>query len=246
MNLRRQAFLEHYKNFRVSVPSGKHGLWEVRRVEMTEKEALIYNCISQVQRSDRDVTPGLYTHLVCYGDTNGNPYTETVFMSDHACEVADHEPLVSYAQQRGGLEHVLINGLGLGVAIALLEPYVQKFTIVELSRSVIHLVAPHYRQQLGDRLEIIQHDALTYQPPKSIHYDAVFHDIWAIISHNNLAEMRHLHRRYGRLTDWQQSWARIYCEREARKRKRHPERYKNEVDMKDALRFAHEVFADLP
>ncbi len=39
MTLQRQQFMTTYQNFRVSVPEGRHGLWEVRRQTMTEREA---------------------------------------------------------------------------------------------------------------------------------------------------------------------------------------------------------------
>lgn len=201
---------------------------------MTARDAEVANMMAHVLRSDRFATPGTYTQLIRWG-RHGDPYQATVVMSDHLCEVADHEPLVSYARERGRLDHVLINGLGIGVAIELLAPYVERFTVVELSPSVIELTGPYYHARYPGRIDIICADALTYQPAPGAHYDAVFHDIWDDISADNLAQMHRLHRRYGRLCDWQQSWARSYCERVARKEKAAPEAYAHPVSIDEVM-----------
>jgi hypothetical protein len=239
---RRHAFIQEYVNFKVDLPAGQHGLYEIKRCQMDERSAMFHNALGLVTKTDRFSRPGVYTQLIRWGN-NADPYAETVVMSDHLCEVADHEPLVTYAREHAPLERVLINGLGIGVCFELLAPYVQHFTVVELSASVIRLVAPHYQARYPGRIEIIQANALTYRPPKGVRYNAVFHDIWDFISHNNLAEMRHLQRRYGRLCDWQDSWARRYCERDARKRRRHPEQYEKAVDQKELYRALNTLFA---
>lgn len=246
MNAERQAFLREFNSFRVEIPegmkSGPRGTWEIRKVTMSEKQAWLHNAMEQVMRCDRWSVPGVYTLLV-HTDLW---YKETVVMSDHECEVADHAALVNYARSRGRLRHVLINGLGLGVAIQLLMPYVDRFTIVELSNEVIHLVEPTCRALLGDRLTIIREDALTYKPPKGTRYDAVFHDIWSFISEKNLPEMRQLHYRYGRLCDWQASWAREYCERRAARRKQRALRFQNPLDPDEVLKTIYQMYGLLP
>jgi hypothetical protein len=234
VNVQRRSFMTEYDGFRVDVPEGTDGLYEIRRQTLDGKALLIANAMSTVLKTDRDVTPGTYTALLRYGRL-GNPYDTDVVMSDHLCEVADHAALVNYARAHAPLKHVLINGLGLGVAIVLLSPYVTRLTLIEVSASVIRLVAPHYHARYGSQIEIVQADALTYQPPEGVHYNAVFHDIWDTISHENLVDMKLLHRKYGRLCDWQASWARVYCEREARKRQRHPEQYEHTLSTREAL-----------
>lgn len=62
-------------------------------------------------------------------------------------------------------------------------------------------------------MQIINADAFAYKPPKSKRYGAVWHDIWANICADNLPEMHKLHRKYGRIADWQGSWCRWQCER---------------------------------
>ena len=129
-------------------------------------------------------------------------------MADTYLEIHDHLSFVSRAQG-----HVLINGLGLGICVqdALDRTEVTKATVIELSPDVIALVAPHYRQRYGDRVEIIEADALTWTPPKGVRYGAVWHDIWDYICEDNLPVMTQLKRKYGRRCDWQGCWAEYDC-----------------------------------
>lgn len=244
MNNLRRDFLQRYADFRVEVPEGKQGLYEIKRVETSKRQAEVDNIVAYVMKTDRYTKPGIYTQLIRYGAL-GNPDNKAIVMTDHPCEVADHAALVAYAEAHAPLERVLINGLGIGVAIDLLAPFVQRFTIVELSASVIRLVAPYYQERYPGKIDIVHHDALTYRPPKGARYNAVFHDIWDFISPNNLAEMRHLQRRYGRLCDWQESWARVYCERAQRQRALHPEQYKEEIDVQDVYRAVNTLFGSV-
>ncbi len=82
MNPERYAFIEQYKDFRVDVPVGQDGIWEVRRKEMTQRDVLISNAMATVTKTDRYSTPGIYTQLIRWGK-NDDPYSETVVMSDH-------------------------------------------------------------------------------------------------------------------------------------------------------------------
>lgn len=203
----RQEFIDHYRGFRVDVPEGHHYAWEVCRHTIDEQSMAMHNSLSP--ETGRFTEVGTFTNLRKYGRW-GNPYNVDIVMSDHLCEIADHQALVDYCIEHAPVQSVLINGLGLGVAIELLAPYVEQFTIVELSRSVIHLVAPHYQTRYPGRIEIIHADAFKYRPAR--HYDAVFHDVWTPISEDNLPEMDRLEKRYAPFCDWQASWAREYCE----------------------------------
>ena len=88
------------------------------------------------------------------------------------------------------------------------KPEVTKAIVVEKSEDVIAMVAPFYREKYGDRVEIVHACALEYRPTKGSRFGMVWHDIWNYICGDNLEDMKKLHRRYGRLTDWQGSWAR--------------------------------------
>lgn len=130
-------------------------------------------------------------------------------MSDTHAEKADHLTAVRNAK---GI--VLINGLGIGMVLnaVLLKPEVEKAFVVEKSADVIALSGKHYEKKFGDRVQIIQDDALQFQPPKGIKFGVVWHDIWDYICSDNLEQMKQLHRRYGRRAEWQGSWCRELCE----------------------------------
>jgi hypothetical protein len=110
---------------------------------------------------------------------------------------------------------VLINGLGLGIALDVIlnkideggKPAVTEVYVIEKSQDVYNLVAPTY---LSDkRVHIVLEDAFLYKP--AVNFDVVWHDIWDGICSDNLPGMIKLHRKYGRRADWQGSWCRDRC-----------------------------------
>jgi hypothetical protein len=173
----------------LAIPDGQSGAWSISRFEMTEMQAKI----SAIRDGGRSCPPGTYLRLT----RNGH-----VIMSNTPAEMRDLWPFRYNAK---GV--VMINGLGLGVAtaMALAKPDVTEVTVIELSPDVITLVAP----SLADpRLTVINDDAYTWKPPIGKRYSAVWHDIWDDLCTDNLPLMAKLHRKYGRRTDWQGSWAR--------------------------------------
>lgn len=181
----------------VTVPEGVSGDWRVERFTVSEEDAQM-DRIRNMFKGRRSVDAGTYTRLMRGG---------YLVMSDTRDEKSDHSYFV-----RAATGHVLINGLGLGMVLnaVLQKPDVTHVTVVEASADVIALVGPHYA---GPRVTIVHSDAMTYQPPKGERFGAVWHDIWDDITADNLEDMKTLHRRYGRRTDWQGSWARELCER---------------------------------
>ena len=113
------------------------------------------------------------------------------------------------ARSRGG--NILINGLGLGCAVAgcLTFPNVNKITVIEISTNVIQLVAPSYKND--PRVEIIESDAYEWKAPRGSRWSIVWHDIWDSICADNIEGMTKLHRRYGKRSDVQASWCRDEC-----------------------------------
>lgn len=189
--------MRHFRT--VDVPEGKSGDWEVARFTPSPTEIAMHN----LKQPTRRMEPGTFTSLTHRG---------ALIMSDTPVELRDLYPLRGHTKGR-----MLFNGLGLGVAIqgALDQPAVTHVTVVELSQSVIALVSEHYLRRYGDRLRIVNADAFTWQPPRGIRYDAVWHDIWATICGDHWPEMKTLHRRYGRRSDWQGSWCRYETKRAA-------------------------------
>ena len=195
-----------YEKYKINIPEGKAGDWEVKQFTVSEDNARLGMLRSTYSFSSRGrCTPtGTYTSLTHRG---------TTIMSDTPDEIRDHFEMIRMAKGS-----VLINGLGLGVVLkAVLEkPEVTDATVIELSPEVIELVGKHYQDKYGTRVQIINADAFTYKSPKGRRYGAVWHDIWDSICTSNIPEMHKLHRKYGSIADWQGSWCRWQCERNRR------------------------------
>lgn len=185
----------------IDVPDGRSDDWAVETFMVSQREADFQNLRARISSSDRPIQPGKYKRLVC---------GKCVVMSNTPVEVMDHWEFIRTAQQ---VESVLINGLGLGVALkAVLDSNtVKKVKVIEIAESVIKLVAPSYRRD--PRVEIIHADAFEYKPPRGERYRAVWHDIWNDICADNLPEMSKLKRKYTRRTAWQGCWCEEFCRR---------------------------------
>lgn len=180
----------------VSLPDGESGGWKVSKFTVSEQDAKfdMLRAAFNPQRPFRYCPAGEYTRL----SHNG-----TIIMSDTPDEINDHMPMVYAAKG-----NILITGLGLGMVLqaCLRKPEVAHATVIELSPDVINLVGTHYQQMFGDRLTIINADAMSWKPPKGTHYDAVWHDIWDSICSEYLPSMRILWKRYRRISGWQGIW----------------------------------------
>ena len=190
---------------KVTVPEGTIGPWSVQRFEVTESEAKI-GTLRSAFNGRGAITPGIYTQL--------RHQRRGLIMSDTPDEMRDHYPAVRHAR-----DHVLINGLGLGMVLAtiLKKSDVARVTVIEISDDLIQLVGPHY---MGDpRVEIVHADAFEYQPPRGARYGAVWHDIWDDLCGDNLEPMTRLKRKYGRRADWQGCWGEDYIRHQLQRRR---------------------------
>lgn len=183
-------------HYRVSVPEGSAGAWRIERFVITPESARYENMLAAVRHESARYEPGTYTRLLC---------GRTLIMSDTPDEIKEHLSAIRHA--RGVC---LINGLGLGVVLngMACKPEVELVIAVEISPEVIELVAPHYRARFGPKIKIVQADAFTYRIPRSLHFGAVWHDIWIDRTTDNYAAMDRLERRYSERADWQGSWGR--------------------------------------
>jgi len=188
-------------NIKIDVPDGVCGNYKIDTFEVSKEEAKWHNLRASLGRC-RPILPGVYKRLKRGG---------TTVMSNTPMEIQDHINFIERAHGR-----VLINGLGLGMALkAILEREdLVSATVVEISPEVIELVAPTYESD--PRVEIINADAFKYRPPRGRHYQAVWHDIWDDICGDNVSEMDKLHRKYRSKSDWQGSWCRRECLRQNR------------------------------
>lgn len=181
----------------INVPDGVSGNWAVQSFIVSEEDAKITRLRAIFQGGRGSVPVGNYKYLKRNGQT---------IMSNTPDEIRDFGSFIKIAKGS-----VLINGLGIGVVLkAILEKQeVTKVIVIEKSRDVIKLSAPTYEKD--ERVTIINGDAFEYQPPKGERYDCVWHDIWDVICSDNLEGMKTLHRKYGRICDYQESWCRDRC-----------------------------------
>lgn len=182
----------------VTVPVGEKGGWKIVRSTVEKDDP--YEMID-LWKYGRHVPAGMYTRLL----HNGH-----VVMSDTPDEMRDHQEFVRRAKG-----NVLIAGLGLGMAVqaCCLKSQVDRVIVVEISSEVIELVGPHYMERFGDKLKIVNADIFKYTPPRGMHFDVAWYDIWSEICGDNLKSMEKLHSRFESRVTWQDSWMRGYLMR---------------------------------
>lgn len=187
--------------FHSEVPAGKSGAWVIEKIAIPERE---YNPKTDARPNCFKFRPGVYTSLRRDG---------TQFMTDLYDEWWTQRPAIAEAQARGG--EVLITGLGLGlIAEAILrtaKDRVSRITIVEFSSDVIKLVAPYLQSRHPGKIEIIEADAFTWEPPHNQRFTVGWHDIWPDPNApENAQEMERLEKRYRNWCDWQGFWPKTY------------------------------------
>ena len=184
----------------VAVPDGICGDWRVETFIVDPIKSEKSRLLSQFSGRDAYIPPGEYKRLM---------RKNTVVMSNTPMEIRTN---INFIQNAKG--HVLINGLGLGMVLTAIlnKTEVESVTVIEASEEVIKLVAPSFSD--SPRVNIIHANAFDYKPLKGQRFNAVWHDIWDFICADNLPEMRKLHRKYVRRSDWQGSWCRTQCERQ--------------------------------
>lgn len=185
----------------VTIPDGKRGDWKISTFKVSEADALIFNVRATFSFGNRGryISPGTYKKLTRNG---------TTVMSNTDAEIVDH---YTFFQKAEDADHILINGLGLGVTLTKILQYdkIKTITVIEISEDVINLVAPYF---IHPKIKIIHADAFTWCPPKGKRYSTVWHDIWDNLCIDNMPDMYKLHRKYGKRCDWQESWSRLQCE----------------------------------
>src|SRR3990167_3809769 len=175
--------------YKIDIPEGERGDWRIEK--FTVPESSIEG--TRLAFDGRPILPGTYTRLM--------HKKRGLVMSDTPAEIRDCAELFHRAAGRG-----LINGLGLGVCLrgVLLKPEVLHVTVMEIDKDLIDLIGGDFTQ--GPRVTVVHQDAFTYKPPRGQRFDFVWHDIWNGICGDNYEEMKYLHRKYGRIAKWQESW----------------------------------------
>jgi len=225
--------LKRLAEFRCDIPEMESANYSIQKFTVSEKYAKSFNLRALISFTGggRTIEPGTYTRLRYQKQYNP-------LMSDTTAESQDH---VEFIRRAKG--NILITGLGLGFVLdACLfktqreplpcyyispreernikrrkpTPIVQHATVIEIDQELIDLVMPYYHKKYPNRITVICADALNYKFTNGVKFDAAWHDIWPSICGDNLPDMKRLHRKYGRRTEWQGSWCRWECERESR------------------------------
>lgn len=188
-------------DYKVNIPEGKLGAWEVLRYSVTAQEEAMQRlrCALNPQRPTRVVPEGAYTALTRNG---------SIIMSDTPDEINDHIDAIDQTEEG---HHCLVGGLGLGMVAQAMLDRGARVTVIELCEEVIELVGTHLKERYGDRLEIIQADMKTWRPPKGAHYDVVWLDIWDNIDMDNLEEMEEMKSHFYKCCDWIECWQEDGC-----------------------------------
>lgn len=186
---------------RSEVPAGRSGAWQVEKVLLPDRD---YDPAADPRPDCFKYRPGLYTCL---------RLGPTQYMTDLYDEWWTQRRAVTEALARGG--DVLITGLGLGVVVEAVlrdaESTVGRVTVVELSPDVIALVAPHLRSRYPGKVEIVQADAFTWEPPWDRHFTVGWHDIWPDPHPPAVAtETRRLREHHAPWCAWQGTWPEEY------------------------------------
>jgi spermidine synthase len=186
-----------FKRYRVTVPEGERDGWKIERFEIPQEGMGRVRYMMQ----GRDPGYGTFTRL----KRNGR-----IWMSDTNAEILDHLPVIQKIEEKT-TRRVLITGLGLGMVLGatLRCPHVEHVDVIEIDRSLIELVGPHYTAD--PRLAIHLGDAYEYKWPSGVKWDVVWHDIWPDITIDNLAGMKILKKKYAQRSGWVRCWAEHEC-----------------------------------
>jgi len=198
-----------FEKYKVTVPEGESGNARISRFEVSQQDADLCSMrAAATGRGREQVAAGTYTKLEVGG---------ALWMSDTPSEIHDHRTLFMLANG-----HVLLNGIGLGMALGgvLRNPDVEQVTATEISRDVLNLTYDHYQEMADEQGKILvveEVDCLTWKLKRGMRFDYVWHDIWPYICGDNLEQMKLLHRKFGkRCGSAQASCCRYECERAMR------------------------------
>lgn len=210
--LRKSGADDTWRHLQVDYPEDQEGNF---RIEKFTIPRLDQGRLETIRREglDRDPGYGSFTKLVevVPGAGEEGRDLKRVWMSDTRAEIMEHSPffnmlaVLDYRPLR-----ILVNGLGLGMAIkgALKVAKIEHIDVVEINESVAKLVQRHLPE---DKVTVHIGDAYKMRWPAYTEWDMAWHDIWPTIDDQNLPGMNRLMRRYRERVRWQGCWQRDGC-----------------------------------
>jgi len=154
----------------LSIPDGSSGEYSIRRFSypaghVFELAHLEHRILGRQESGKVSWPHATYWHELNQGGVR--------WMLDTPHEQAQH-----YKSLHGFRGDVLVAGLGIGFAASVLamRPEVNSVTVVEVSKDVIRLVAPHVREP--HKIKVVNNDAMAFLRDQKCHFDFAFFDIW--------------------------------------------------------------------
>jgi hypothetical protein len=203
------------------------GHYELKHMTIEPGSVLRVSYMLDIIGGGEDRDPGAGTFAVLYDDRLREPEDGKTFMvpwmSDTRAEIVEHLPLITELRRlelQGVRPRVLINGLGLGMAVqAALAHGAEHVDVVELDPLIVAMCGQRFDND--PRVVLVTADAFAVQWSHTEHWDVAWHDIWPFIEVANLPEMAILKRKYaankGASATWQGCWQEDGCRDQKRR-----------------------------
>lgn len=169
----------------VSIPEWKINDYEIEHVIVPANSPLSTASMRTELLGGHERETVVYQHETTWHRLS---YDGGVWMTDFPIEQAQHD---SHLEHFCG--NVIIGGLGLGYAVntLLTRSEIDRVVVVEKSREVIELVAPHIwggEVHGSDRYEVVHADLFDYLADDKEEHDFAFYDIWQSDSESTFHE----------------------------------------------------------
>lgn len=186
---------------KVDLPEGVAGKYKIEKFQV-DPERSENTRLRALMKGRGFVPPGEYTRLI---RETRDPFFpgQVIWMTDTPDEYYDLSDFLFSAQG-----HILIAGLGIGLVIDPLmnNEAVKSVTVLEIEPDIIQLVGSIYLKRYPYRLEIIQADAVEWDP-EGRKFDCAWIDIWGSICSDNLPGMENFLKRYGKFCKSVKIWS---------------------------------------
>ena len=201
---------EWYEKYKLHYEPASVGPWRIENFDIDRlSPERLHTIVNEGDARD----PGWGTGFTRLRKQIGNSGKLQVWMSDSKAEILEHKEFIRRAEYAGKKTpgySVLINGLGLGLAVtAALRNHAGLIDVVEIDPMIIKLVGEKFAG--NENVRIHHGDARYYKWETGRFWHLVWHDIWPEINGTNIPEMHYLHRKYGGRAGWQESWQREMC-----------------------------------
>ncbi|KKK91498.1 hypothetical protein LCGC14_2712350 [marine sediment metagenome] len=159
----------------LDIPEGKEGVYSIRHLHSEAGHEFKTATARTTVLAGQEPKPVKFNVPVRFHQLHSEEHG--VWMTDEPVEQAQAQ-----ATLEGFYGDVLLGGLGLGYAAALLaqNPDVENITVVEIAPEVITLTAPHLPDDDG-KITVVQADLFKYlkwQRDAEVVFDFAFYDIW--------------------------------------------------------------------